>query len=257
MTKKDFADHGLAVVLPDETAFASGLTALGFSASPEPTAVIVKNSSQHNVAALAVEFVAATADGSFVPIGGFAYYSPASLVDVGNPNRPVQAPVLGLYPGSSILIGTGGPLDASGRNAPSISYSVKPRSPVVDVQVKVDSVVFDNGNAWGPDNRQVIAKLREHILAQQDLAQEIIGRLTAGESLHAVLEELSSKLPQDNDFRRGVHSKNLSTLYLSVRQSYLHRLNVTYANMGQEAAMRKLGEITFSVRPTIQQKGEN
>jgi hypothetical protein len=31
MTKQDFADHGLAVVLPDEPAFASGLTALGFS----------------------------------------------------------------------------------------------------------------------------------------------------------------------------------------------------------------------------------
>src|SRR6266852_1061721 len=161
MTKQDFADRGLAVVLPDEADFASGLTALGFSASPGPTAVIVKNTSPHNVAALAVEFIATTADGSSVPVGGFAYYSPASMLDAGNPNRRGQAPVFGLYPRSSILIGPGGPLDPTGRDGWPIAYSAQPRSPVVDMQVKIDSVVLDSGNALGPDNRQVVKKLRE------------------------------------------------------------------------------------------------
>jgi hypothetical protein len=62
---------------------------------------------------------------------------------------------------------------------------------VLNTQVKIDSVVFDNGDAWGPDNRQMVKKLEEHIRAQQDLAQDISGRLATGESLHTVLEDLS------------------------------------------------------------------
>jgi len=174
------------------------------------------------------------------------------MLDAGNPNRRGQAPVLGLYPRSSILIGPGGPLDPTGRDGWPIAYSAQPRSPVVDMQVKIDSVVLDSGNALGPDNRQVVKKLREHIRAQQDLAHEISGRLERGELLPAVLADLSAKLPQDNDFRRGVHSKDLPTLYLSVRQSYLHGLATTYANLGEAAAMLKLKELTFTVRPTIQ-----
>ena len=254
MTKQDFADHGLAVVLPDEAEFASGLTSLGFSASPDPIAVIVKNTSPHKVAALAVEYVGTTADGSSVPVGGFAYYSPSTMLDAGNPSRPVEPPVLGLYPGSATLVGGSGPLDAKSGHSGHL-YSVTPRSSLVDVQVKIDSVVFDNGNALGPDNRHVAKKLREHIRAQQDLMQEISGRLATGESLRTVLEDLSSKLPQNDDWRRGLGSKDLPTLYRSVRESYLRGLAATSANVGEDAAMRKLRQFTYVARPTISQKG--
>ena len=254
MTKHDFPAHGLAVILPHEADFASGLTSLGFSAAPEPTAVIVKNTSPHNVAALAVEFIGTSADGASLPMGAFAYLSPASMLDAGNPGRRMQAPVLGLYAGAFVLIGVGGPFYPKGHIASS--FSVIPRSPVIDMQVKIDSVVFDNGDAWGPDDRLVARKLREHIRAQQDLAQEIAPRL-ATESLHSVLEDLSSKQPTNQDFRRGMHSTDLPTVYQSVRASYLRQLTAMYAHSGEEAAMRLLGDITFIVRPTIQLRGEN
>jgi hypothetical protein len=252
MTKEDFSEHGLSIILPDDAAFRDELQKLGFSANPSPYSIIVKNESPRGVVALGVRFTKRFTNGH-IATSDICGSQPSALVDRGQPvryDKPHKALVM---PGNSRLITPeDGIPDPPSRPATShTSYQTDLSWTIT--KVELDSAVFDDGEAIGPDHLVVVKRLKAHVDAQQDLVEEISGRLAKGELLHEVLRNLTSSSPADfsRQEMRTTAPTNFDPAYQLVRQRYLAELYTTEANAGQEIAIRRLRQLGYTTRPQI------
>jgi hypothetical protein len=253
MEKEDFPEHGISIVLPDDPSYGSELERLGFSPSAEllpPFSVMVKNASRRVVVAFGVRFTKRYADGHVATsdVGSSQTYA---LVDPGRPNR-YDTPLQGLViQGAARLVTPDGVVDPARKGgAPYTSYRTD--TPWTIIKVELDSVVFDDGEAIGPDKLDVVKRLKAHIEAQQDLMEEIANRFSRGELLHNVLQELRTTELSKAD--AGTLTKlNLGDVYTLVRRQYLDELSATETNAGEEAANKRIQQLKYVRRPNVRQ----
>ena len=258
MLKDDFSAHGFSIVLPDDPRYGSELQQLGFSSNPAPYSVVVKNTSQRGIVAFGMRFTKRFANGH-IATSDVMESQPSALVDQARPVRYDKPNMALVMPGSSrVVTPENGIVDSSPKATTSFT-SYQPHLSWTIIKVELDSAVFDDGEAIGPDQLDVVKRLKAHIDAQQDLVEEISGRLAKGEPLHAVLQDLtaSSKTGFSKREVRAMTPTNLEQVYPLVRQHYLEELSATEANAGEEIAMRRLRQLAYTIRPQIRPQGEN
>jgi hypothetical protein len=259
MVKEDFRDRGLSIVLPDEPAYQAELQRLGFSAPPSPYSVVVKNTSHRGIVALGLRFTKQFANGH-IATSDVAGTEPSALIDRGQPahdEKPYRALVM---PGGSRLVTPEDGIIIHPPSGPGPGHTVfRTRLPWVVTKVELDSVVFDDGEAIGPDHLDVVERLRAHVDAQQDLVEEISGRMANGEPVRGVLQDLAGSTPAG--FSRETEGATASAIrgrvYASVRLRYIKELSTTEANAGEEAAIRRLRQVRYATRPQIRVQGGN
>jgi hypothetical protein len=250
MNKEELAEHGFAMFLPDEVGFAQILKDHGFSSPPSPRALAVMNTSKKAIVALGIQYLARCADGTELPINQAVVTAPQGLLDPGQPNRGDREPVI--EAGGSRIIGPGGVLTASG--SARTYLEMVPACTVVGLTAKADSVVYEDGAAFGPDNMKVLDSLQTEIAAQQDLVGEISGRVATGEQIAAVLGDLSARFP-----RIDLHASPWpnETLYVKYMRHYVRLLSSEQRRSGDLAVVNRLRHYAFTARPTIHRKGGN
>lgn len=173
MTKEDFPEYGLLIVLPDDPTYGSELEKIGFSISssegrPAPGSVFVKNTGQRAVVALGVRYTQRSPDGHIAP-SDIVASQPSALLDLGQPGR-FDRPVGGLImPGTARLVT---PDDGVVDSPRKVYIRHRTATPWTIVKVQLDCAVLDNGEAIGPDQLGVSKTLQAHIDAQQDLMEE-------------------------------------------------------------------------------------
>jgi hypothetical protein len=255
MTKEDFSKHGVSIVLPDDPNYGSELGRLGASVKssaerPGSFAVVVKNTSGRAIAAFGMRFTKRFADGR-IATSDIVASQPSALLDLGQPGRYDRPPEGLIMPGAARLVTTDGMVGST--NTGLMSY--RTTTPWKIIKVELDSVVFDDGEATGPDDLGVVERLRSHIDAQQDLMEEISDRLSHRELLHDILQELqrtaSSKAEPD-----ALKELNPRYVYDLARQQYLKELSTTEANAGDEIALRRFKQLKYVTRPTIHREKE-
>ena len=258
MVKNDFSEQGFSIVLPDDPSYESELRTLGFSSSPSPYSVVVKNTSQRGIVAFGMRFTKRFANGH-IATSDVTETQPSALVDRARPVRHDKLDQVLVMPGSSRLVTPENGIVDSSPKATTSSTSYRPHLSWTIIKVELDSAIFDDGEAIGPDQLDVVKRLKAHIDAQQDLFEEISGRLATGEFLHAVLQDLtaSSKTGFSEREVRAMTPTNLDQVYPLVRQHYLEELSATEANAGEEIAMRRLRQLGYTIRPQIRLQGEN
>jgi hypothetical protein len=127
--------------------------------------------------------------------------------------------------------------------------------PFTVIKVQLDSAVFDDGEAIGPDQLKVIKRLRAHINAQQDLIEEISDRLAIGERLRDVLRNLQRTSSRTDfsevEIQTAMATAEVEKVYPLVRLRYLAELSTTEANAGDEIAIRRLRQLKYAARPNL------
>jgi len=193
--KQDLAEHGLVLLISGEAGFQEGLAKHGFTQPPSYETVVVKNISSKGVAAFGVQRLGYCADGREIPLRRSALTSPQALLDMGQPNRQDREPLI--EAGGSRIVSRGEILSGfpTGRNRASLWAEAIPACEIVREVTRTDLVVYEDGTAYGPDSIQVLQTLEKHIAAQQDLVEEISGRMAKGESADRILSSLTQALP--------------------------------------------------------------
>jgi hypothetical protein len=127
--------------------------------------------------------------------------------------------------------------------------------PFTTIQVQLDSAVFDDGGAIGPDQLNVVKRLRVHINAQQDLMEEISDRLATGRRLREVLRDLQETSSRADfselEIKTALATADIEKVYPLVRLHYLAELSTTEAHAGDEIAIRRLQQLKYAARPNI------
>lgn len=249
MIKEDLSEYGFSILLPDDPTFRSELQKLGPSVSATaellaPGAALVKNTSQRAVVAFGVRFTKRSDDGH-IATSDVIDNQPSALMDMGNPGR-YDRPRGGLVsPGGTRLVTPNGVVDSTSK-----SYTrYQTPTPWTIVKVQIDSVVFDDGQAIGPDQLGVVEGLRAHVNAQQDLLEEISESLSHGELLHDVLQRLqSAALPRTQS---ALTQPGPSGIYALVRRQYLDELITTELKAGDEVALGRVQQLKYVTRPNI------
>jgi hypothetical protein len=257
MTKQDFSEHGFSIVLSDDPTFAEELEQLGPSIGASagnvgPDYCLVKNTSRQSIVAFGVRFTKRSADGHMANSDVLAS-QPSALLDLGQRGR-YDRPLEGLVmPGAARLVTPDGIVDPAG----GVYTSYRTAPPWTTIKVQVDSVVFDDGHAIGPDQLGAIKGLRAHVDAQQDLMEEISDKLSHGGSFRSVLNELRGAALSNGEPKAPTRL-DPSQIYASVRLQYLNELTTTEANGGEEFAQRRLRQLKYATRPNIYvEQGEN
>jgi len=204
MTKKDFAHQGFSILLPDDPHYDGELQKLGLPQNPNPEqpsfSVLLKNTSQRAVVAFGIRFTKRLAQGG-LRTSAYAASQPSALLDLGQremaqremgqpdlaqPNCYSRRPRGLVPPATARLVCEDGIVDPTRR-----SYTrYRTPMPFTIVKVQLDSAVFDDGEAIGPDQLNGVNRLGAKINAQQDLMEEISDRLSTGERLREVLRDL-------------------------------------------------------------------
>jgi hypothetical protein len=254
MTKDDFANQGFSILLPDDPHYEGELQKLELPQNPNPRqppfSVLVKNTSQRAVVAFGIRFTKRLANGSIATCD-FGASQPYALVDLGQPDRYDKQPEGLVQPGTAQLVTEDGIVDPSSKGY--TSYRTAMPSTIISVQL--DSVVFDDGEAIGPDQLNVMKRLWAHINAQQDLMEEISDRLATGERLRYVLRNLqrtsSSADFSEMEIQTAMATADIDKVYPLVRVHYLAELSTTEANAGDEIAARRLQQLKYAARPNL------
>jgi hypothetical protein len=251
MLKEDFSQQGVSLVLPDDPSYGSELERLGFSNNPaeasvRPASVLIKNTSHHTVIAFGISWTKRhLRTGSIAP-SHVSGSQPFGLLDGNRPHY--DGPMEGtIPPGTSRLVTAAGMVQTADDLGKTIGLIWKEWA---FEKVQLDSIVFDNGEAFGPDHLGVVKGLKARVETLQDLTQEIFTRFSQGEQLRAVLEELSSVAPSKSEVATlsPFDPSNVPTL---VRQQYLDELATTAKNFGDEVARGRLHQLMYTTRPTI------
>jgi len=255
MVKEDFSEHGVSIVLPDDPSYGSEVQKLGFSGTPSaerlrPFSVVVKNTSQRTIVAFGIRWTKRHSAGNVATDDGM-YMQPHGLLDGGRVHydRPLEAVI---HPVASRLITIAGMVQTI---AEFKTFSLHPLPDVSRwsiEKVELDSAVFDDGEAIGPDKLEVVKRLKARVDAQQDLLEEVSNRVANGELLHSVLQELQ-KTALSQAQPRTLTKLNPDDVYGLVRQQYLDELAATETNVGEEAASRRIQQLKYVRRPTIRQ----
>jgi hypothetical protein len=248
MLKEDFSQHGVLLVLSDDPTYRSELEKLGPSVVSRadvqgPGAVLVKNTSQQAVVALGVRFTKRSPSGHFAT-SDVLESQPWALLDRGQPGR-YDKPLAGLVlPGAARLVTPDGLVDPLAKASAHYWTAL----PWTIVKVQLDSVIFCDGEAIGLDQLGLINALKAHVDAQQDLMEQISARLSHGEALRNVLEQIRGELPPKTE---NTTLRQTGQIYSAVRRQYVDELTATAAGAGDEAAIRRLKQLTYSSRPNI------
>ena len=253
MNKRDLAEHGFAIVLPDEPGFAETLKWHGFSAPPSLKAVVVRNTSKQGVAAFGIQYMALCTDGTELPVNSVVYTAPQGLLDTGQPKKSMREPII--EAGGSRVISPAGIVSAKVPSGTGTWFEMVPACAVVGLTVKADLVVYEDGRAYGPDDMNVLGQLQTNLAAQQDLVQEISGRVAGGEEIAPVLADISARLP-NRDLHGGAPIED-ETLYVKFRRHYVRLLTAEQRRSGDSAVAIKLRQFAFTVMPTIRREGGN
>jgi hypothetical protein len=254
MTKDDFYDRGVSILLPDDPAYGAELEKLGFQASPSPYSAIIKNTSRRGIVAFGLRFTKQFANGH-TAASDVAGTEPSALIDQGQPTRHDKTyRALVISGGSRLVTPEEGIIDSSTGLA-SGRTSFQTRLSWIITKVELDSVVFDDGEAIGPDHLDLIKRLRAQVDAQQVLVEEISARLAKGELLGGVLHDIAASSAAV--FSKHMVSATADQAYGAVRLRYITELSKTEANAGEEAAIRRLRQLEYTIRPQIRQQGEN
>jgi len=256
MVKEDFSEHGFSIILSDDPAFGDELQKLGFSTNPSPYSVVVKNTSQRGIVAFGMRFTKRFANGH-IATSDVTETQPSALVDRGRPVRYDKPYGVLVMPGRSRLITPENGIVNPSPKATTAHTSYQPNLSWTITKVELDSAVFDDGEAVGPDQLDVVKRLKAHVDALQDLVEEISGRLAKGERLNAVLQDLTTSSNTGFSKRdvRTMTPTNLDQVYSLVRQHYLGELSATETNAGEEIATRRLRQLQYTIRPRIHPKG--
>ncbi len=248
--KEDFSKHGVLLILPDDSSYESELQRLGFSSNAgedklPPFSVLVKNKSQRGIAAFGLRFTRRSTQGD-IATSDVVESQPSAFLDSGHFGRYDKPPEGLVMAGATRLVSPDGIVDPTRK----VGTSFKTDTPWTIIKVQLDSVVFDDGEAVGPNKLGAIEGLKARIDAQQDLMEEISARFSQGEQLHVVLEELSSAAPSKSELAAlsPFDPSNVPTL---VRQQYLDELATTAKNFGDEVARGRLHQLMYTTRPTI------
>jgi hypothetical protein len=253
MTKQDFSEHGFSIVLPNDPGFESELKHLGFSTSVgaqrlRPFSVIVRNTSHRMIVAFGIRWTKRHVQSGNVATSDGIYVQRFGLLDGGHPRY--DGPLEGIIqPEGSRFVTVVGMIQKASE-LENLDPSLPDLSQWVFEKVQLDSVVFDDGDAFGADQLGAVKRLEAQVDAQQDLMQELSDRLARGEHFEEVLRNLqgaeSSK--PDPSSQPNASPKDVYTL---TRQQYLQELSVTEKNFGEDAARRRLRQLKYTTKPTI------
>ncbi len=249
MLKEDFPKQGVSLVLPDDASYGSELQRLGFSNNPEesmrPASVVIKNTSRRTVIAFGISWTKRHLRTGTIAPSNVSGSQPFGLLDGNRPHY--DGPLEGaIPPGTSRLVTAAGMV----QTARDLGKTIVDMKEWAFEKVQLDSIVFDDGEAFGPDHLDVVKRLKARVDALHELTQEISTRLSQGEQLHAVLEELTSVAPSKSELSAlsPFDPRDVTTL---VRQQYLDELATTAKNFGDEVARRRLQQLMYTTRPTI------
>ena len=87
--------------------------------------------------------------------------------------------------------------------------------------------------------------------------EEISKRLSQGEDLHSVLQDLQQSSSVEGVSENEVQSltaSNLDKVYPVVRKHYLNELSETEAKVVDEVAIRRLRQLKYTTRPNVHYK---
>jgi hypothetical protein len=250
MLKEDFSQQGVSLVLPNDPSYGSELQRLGFSNNPaeesvRPASVVIKNTSQRTIVAFGIRWTKRHLRTGTIAPSDVSGSQPFGLLD-GN-RRHYDRPLEGtIPPGTSRLVTAAGMV----QTARDLGKTVVDMKEWAFEKVQLDSVVFDDGEAFGPDHLDVVKRLKARVDALHELTQEISTRLSQGEQLHAVLEELTSVAPSKSELS-ALSPFDPSDVTALVRQQYLDELATTAKNFGDEVARGRLLQLTYTTRPII------
>jgi hypothetical protein len=241
MIKQDLAEYGLTLLTPVDPGYSDEVKKLGFERSQLEAAglfaVILINSSNRSLAALQIHWQIGDSAG-FIWNPSFGFTQPRGLLDGGmsrldHPSFP---------PHSSRLVTVEGLItrpeqvqSASSRFTQGFSL----------VNVRIDSAVFDDGAAVGPDQDGLVSQFKAIVDARQDLIDEINSKLKQGHSLHEVL----TTMPHDDE--ETVHSLDPDELYRRSRKNLLTELVGVERDRGEQAALQSLKFHQYANRPNI------
>jgi hypothetical protein len=253
MTKEDFSDRGFSIVLPNDPNYNSELKHLSFSTSVvaqrlRPFSVIVRNTSQRTIVAFGIRWTKRHIQSGSIATDDGIYVQRFGLLDGNRPHY--DGPLEGIIPpGTSLLVTVAGVIQKVG-DGDTFDHPLSDLSQWAFEKVRLDSVVFDDGEAFGPDQLGAVKRLKAQVDGQQDLMQELSDRLSHGENFQDVLRGLQSadlskaESPPQSD----VDSQDV---YALIRQQYLQELSMTATNFGEDVARRRLQQLKYTTKPTI------
>jgi hypothetical protein len=247
MVTADFSGAGVALIGPNDPAYTAELRRLGFGDSMDASAVkqssvILKNSSSRSIVAFAINWIFLGESGQIFQ-RGHCYLQPSALLDGGRPRRE-RAPVEHrIGPGDSRIF----TLNGMARNAQELHEAAAGSFPGPVQAVNLDLVVFDDGEAVGPNRLGLLERLEAYVDAEQDLMAEVDDRQLHGESLQQILANIRSRLPSATEDTPAT----AAALYDHNVRVYLHELEATGQNFGEDEAKRAVKYRRYVVRPRI------
>jgi hypothetical protein len=253
MEKVDFPEHGFHILLANDPRYRSERQNLDLpddraEEQPQPVSVLVKNTSSQTIVAFGIRWTKRHLESGYVATSDASYFQPFGLLDGGKPryDRPLEGVI---PPGSTWLVTVEGVIQGSrGLQAVSTSYVTDLSQWAID-KVQLDSAVFDNGVTIGPDDLDVVKRLKTQVDARQDLMEQISERLSRGDRLYDVLQDLRRELPKTE--LRPTTDFDSRYVYTMVRQQYLDELSTTERNAGEDVAIGRLQQLMYSARPSF------
>lgn len=249
MTKRDLAEHGLVLLIPQEAAYAEELQKLKLDSQPgmavaKPGSVILKNASQHGLVAYGIRWKIADPKG-FLGTRDVMHLEPRALLDSGR----ARAEQISIPAGASRLITVEGLI----RNPEALKdFSSSLLEPGFSpASVQLDFAVFDDGEVVGPDEIGMLPTFQATINAKQDLMEEISAKLAQGQTLRQILEALQSSIPKAPITHAPLDPVGT---YAALRQQYLNELTTTEHNFGEQMAMQSLQYHKYNTRPNIHRR---
>lgn len=250
MLKEDFSQQGVSLVLPGDSSYGSELEKLGFSNNPSeenirPASVVIKNTSRRTVIAFGISWTKRHLRTGTIAPSTVSCSQPFALLDGHRPHydRPLQGTI---PPGTSRVVTVAGMV----QNASDLGKTVVDTKEWAFEGVQLDSVVFEDGEAFGPDHLDVVKRLKARVDALNELTQEISARLSQGEELHALLQELKAVAPSGPELSAS-SPFNANDVAAAVRQQYLDELATTAKNFGDDVARGRLHQLTYTTRPRV------
>lgn len=248
--KTDLPNVRVTMLLPGDLGYASELRNLGFNDDADlrlvgPLSMVVRNKSDRTIVAYSIRWflrdnsgTVTTHDHSFMDPDGLL----SSRTYIHKP--PIATEIRDRESRFITPLGAVRDSDQLHELALQLQQSEWPRT--IEA-VSLDSIVFDDGEAFGPDQTGMVERFEAEVSARQDLMEAIERRLSVGETLGAVLSDLrASSASSLND-----SPVTPAGCYERARRQYLDEVDATNRNYGEEAAMRTIANRKYKVRPVI------
>jgi len=247
VTIKDLPQAGLTILTSHHPAFAGELEKMGLESNHElvrigSSAVILKNASKRSVVAFAVNWTVVD-NTNVIRTRGFNYIQPSGLLDGSRAKREKVEIEQQIRPGAARLLTANG----MARTAQELRDLAITDFTSTVTGVELDLAVFDDGEAVGPNRLGLMERFAAYVDAEQDLVQEVDGRISKGENLPRILADIRSRLAPDS----GAVPLTPTAVYDHNLRIYLAELETTLKNFGEDETRKLLAHRKYSIRPTI------